>query len=507
MTQTVKLQDGTIAEFPDDMSQEEMQQKINERTMTWGDVGSDALENLPSSAKKFGGDVYEAVRHPLDTAKAMYDLGVGVLQLFTPDVQPNEEKARAVGQFFAERYGGLENIKRTLAKDPVGAIGDISMVLSGGGSVAARMPSVSGKVGRAAQKAGAYIDPLTIGAKTIKNTAKGVGGAGKHVLGMATGAGAMPFEYAYQAGKNKSQPFLDNMRGKEPHTRVIEDANAEMNRLAQQRLRQYGQDAKRWRGDTTKLTFDDILGEWSDNMDTVVDRGVSLIDDAEQAKINKITQVIEQWEARPELHDARGFDALKRRLDALDINADKFAQADRIRTSLRNQVKDNILEKVPDYADAMKAYEDALTAEKELKRTFSMDRNALTDTTLRKMQSVMRNNVNTNYGRRGEMMKGMDSSGEIMDRLAGQSLTDYSPRGLQKMVAGGTVIGGFGNPLYWAGLPFQSPKLMGELTYGLGATNRKARNLANAARLNPSRARNIGRGAFQTGRAKGILEE
>lgn len=521
----IQMQDGSIAEFPDDMSTEEIQavvadygsrnetqkelsaNKENTPVETWGDVAEQAVTNFPSSAMQMGKDIYEAFRHPVDTAKSLFDIGAGIIQLAIPEEQPNEEQAKAVGRFFADRYGGVENIKQTLAKDPAGVIADFSTVLSGGGTAMARMPSVVGKAGRVAQTVGANIDPLSATAKLAKGVAKGVGKVGSTLGGITTGVGNLPIDVAYQAGKKGSPQFLSNLRGAESSASVIGDANAEMSRLAQKRLQNYRLDAKRWKGDKTKLDFNPILATWSDEMSTLKDRGHSLIGDAEARKVDEISAVLDEWIDDPTTHDARGFDALKMRLDAIDINADKFGQADRVRTALRNEVKNLIVDKVPSYADAMKAYEDALINERELKKTFTLDRNALTDTTLRKMQSVMRNNVNTNYGRRGEMMRGLDRSGEIMEKLAGQSLNDLSPRSLQKFLAGGTAVAGVGDPVYLLGLPAQSPRLVGESAYALGAGRRKLRDVARKAKITPKGARNIGRLGFQSGRAKGVLEQ
>ena len=47
-------------------------------------------------------------------------------------------KADAVGQFFKDRYGAMENIKHTLATDPVGSLADAATVLSGGELAGAR---------------------------------------------------------------------------------------------------------------------------------------------------------------------------------------------------------------------------------------------------------------------------------------------------------------------------------------------------------------------------------
>jgi hypothetical protein len=93
----------------------------------------------------------------------------------------------------------------------------------------------------------------------------------------------------------------------------------------------------------------------------------------------------------------------------------------------------------------------------------------------------MRNNVNTNYGKRADLVKLLKEHGatHIIAKLAGQALSSIEPRGLSRMVAGLSAAGGAGvlgagalglanplMPLPLAGqLAMQSPRLMGEAAY------------------------------------------
>ena len=53
-----------------------------------------------------------------------------LLNLIIPGEQGNEQIAKEVGNFFAQRYGGLENIKKTFATDPIGMLSDVSIILT-----------------------------------------------------------------------------------------------------------------------------------------------------------------------------------------------------------------------------------------------------------------------------------------------------------------------------------------------------------------------------------------
>jgi hypothetical protein len=121
----------------------------------------------------------------------------------------------------------------------------------------------------------------------------------------------------------------------------------------------------------------------------------------------------------------------------------------------------------------MQAYSEATDLIREIEKTLSQGKNASVDTQMRKLQSVMRNNVNTNYGQRMSLVKQLEEAGgrEMMPALAGQALSNYAPRGLQgaSSVPTALLAGSlFGTPLAAASLATSSPRLMGEAAFGAG---------------------------------------
>ena len=135
-------------------------------TLSAGEVATGALTNLGPSALQFGKDVAQPFLHPIETAENLKNLGHGVLQKtgILPGTE-HEKYADAVGKFFADRYGGIENVKRTLATDPVGMASDLSVLLTGGGSLAAKLPATAGRVGEIAGTVGRVVDPINVAAK------------------------------------------------------------------------------------------------------------------------------------------------------------------------------------------------------------------------------------------------------------------------------------------------------------------------------------------------------
>ena len=138
------------------------------------EVPSEAISNVPASAKRFATGLYEAVTSPIQTAKGVLDIGAGALQKVLPEGAVNfinqfegnpaaatraVEAANAVGGMFKDRYGSYEGIKRTLAEDPVGAVADLSTLLTGGSMATARVaPSVS----KTLQTASVATNPLSL---------------------------------------------------------------------------------------------------------------------------------------------------------------------------------------------------------------------------------------------------------------------------------------------------------------------------------------------------------
>jgi len=121
-----------------------------------------AIKNLPGSTLKLGKDLVNVIIHPVTTAKSIFELGKGVVSLAIPGEQPSEETAKAVGRYFVDRYGSLDNIKKTFAEDPAGFLADSAAVLTGGGTLLRKVPgAATEKLGTVATKVGQKIDPVT----------------------------------------------------------------------------------------------------------------------------------------------------------------------------------------------------------------------------------------------------------------------------------------------------------------------------------------------------------
>lgn len=138
------------------------------------EVPGQALASIPESAKRFGAGLYEAVTHPVQTIKGVWDIAAGALQKVLPEDAVNfinqfegnpaaaaraVEAANAMGGLYKERYGSYDSIKRTLAEDPVGAVADLSTLFTGGAMATTKAaPAVS----KALTTAATATNPLSV---------------------------------------------------------------------------------------------------------------------------------------------------------------------------------------------------------------------------------------------------------------------------------------------------------------------------------------------------------
>jgi hypothetical protein len=468
--------------------------KPPEKPMGWGDVASEAAVNLIPSTGRLIGDVAHAGFHPIETAKNLKNVGLGLAEQtgLTGSVLPptgggHEQYAKALEQYFIDRYGfgekGIQGFKEAFAKDPASFLADIASLASGGEGILARVPGLA-KAAEAVGTAGRVVDPLT-------NVGRAAGLGGKVLaegLGVTTGVGSTPLKVAYEAGQEGGEAgkaFRQNLMGKAPKEAVIDDAKTALGNLRQQRGIEYNQGMAHVKGDQTVLKFDDIDNALTKISQTQTFKDRPRIPEIQQA----IGQKIAEWKNLPsDYHTPEGFDAMKQEIG---IIRDKTAEgtAERyVADQAYNAIKKTIVDQSPGYANTMENYSKANKLIDDIKRTFSTGEKASRDTALRKLQSVMRNNVQTNYGRRTDLAKMLAANGapQLMEKLAGQALSSPVPRGLAKFAASGVegavpaltaakaglAAGGLAAAKIAPMLAFTSPLLMGGAAHGLGIASR-----------------------------------
>jgi hypothetical protein len=469
---------------------------------SWADVPRQAIENFPKSARQFAENVVQPILHPIDTANAFKDLAVGVVSkiggAIGVDQDPskkasNEAVVDAVAQHFADRYGSVDGFKRAIASDPVGVMGDVSMVLSGGGAAAARAPGIIGQTGLVVQRAGSYADPVMNTARAVQATAGGVRTAVNNTLGVTTGAGTRPFQEAYNAGRAGNQAFVDNMRGAAPVADVVDMADTAVRQMGRDRGTAYNQQMAATRASPQMIDMQPI-GQALDAARNLAvytsPTGNAIVRNPDALNVHaRITELINDFRRLPpNERTPEALDALKQSLRDIRQETQQGTSARAIADDMYGATRQEIVNQVPSYAAAMRDYAQASDNIDEMRRTLSINDRASTDTTLRKLQSTMRNNVNTNYGQREVLLDQLAQyQPNLPPALAGQSLNAWAPRGLMRGAAGGGAVYGLmtSNPATLAAAPFTSPRLMGELMYGAGRGNQMLRDAAGSINLTP----------------------
>ena len=207
-------------------------------------------------------------------------------------------------------------------------------------------------------------------------------------------------------------------------------------------------------------------------------------------KIQKANQLVQDWKLSDpsKFHTPQGLDELKKSvgliLESIPYNESTARKAI---GGIYNGIKSSVSEQAPQYSKVMKDYSEAAGLIDDLTKALSLGPKSSDYTKLNRLQSIMRNNVNANYGYRKEMADKLIQEGgkDILPALAGQSLNSWTPRGLiGQGIEAATGLSALTNPAKAAvllpSLATTSPRLMGEAFLKAGQVSRPVINLANS---------------------------
>ena len=452
---------------------------------SWKDVAGESFVNIPKSAAALATNAFEAITDPLQVVRGMGQMIVGGTEKLMGEPYFESDRAKAVrmqgrealsnaGNILKSSYGSEEAIKNKLATDPVGAAADLSLLLTGGGGLAARTPMLS-RAAPVLKKAGNITDPLYLAGKTAGKTYDLTSGLVKSGLGMKTGVGTEAIEQAAQAGRQGNTTFLENMRGDVPMTNVLDDAQANLAQMNLNKQKDYRSGMVNIKNDKSILDFKGIDQSLQNAQGMVSYKG-KIKDKIALETVEKMRAKIDDWKNSDpaEYHTPEGLDNLKQ---SLWEDFGKLGKDEKLAYSVGKQIYDSVKTEIskqaPTYAKVMKEYSDASELTKEIERALSLGQTASADTAMRKLQSLMRNNVNTNYGQRLNLAQQLESAGgrDLMPALAGQALSSKLPRGLQSAtnIPSAFLAYGTGGPALAAvDLLASSPRLAGEASYKYG---------------------------------------
>ena len=459
---------------------------------SWGGAALEGVAAMPKSTAKLVGHVYDAVTSPVETGKTIIKLMSGGLQnLLGDDIsnfinekgmmiglgddRPDAEMASKVGEYYANKYGSAENIKEAIATDPASVLADVATIFTGGGALVAKTGEVANvakvaDVGAKIRGVGAAVDPLALTAKGIGATARGGSKLAKEILGGTTGVGAAPLEQAFKAGKTGGQiqkQFMDNIKGAVPMEDALNIAKANLEKLHRNKQATYQANKKLWGKDKKQLNFDDI-----DNaLNSVEKLGTykgQVINKETAELVNTLKGEIKAWKKldSKQFHTPEGLDQLKQKIwSSIENLGTEQRTAQAAGKKVYHSIKDTISKQSPNYARTMREYTEASEMINEITATLSLGKKAMTDTSMRKLQSLMRDNVNTNYGQRAKLGEELAKAGDdFRPALAGQALREITPRGITKGLQLPTAAAGYmaGGPVAAVGgAAAQSPRIAG----------------------------------------------
>jgi hypothetical protein len=363
-----------------------------------------------------------------------------------------------------------------------------------------------GMIANALQKGANYTNPLSAVGPVVKGAATAAAFPVKHVLGMASGVGGENISQALKSGIENKKAFYKNMAGETAMTDVLDLAKQNLQNMAAEKSAQYRSGMVDIKGDRSVLKFDGIDKSLRDAANAVTFKGQ--IKNAKGANVvQAISDEIAQWKGLDpaEFHTPEGLDALKQKIGGI-VEGIPFEEktARMVGNKVYSAIKGEITQQAPTYAKVMQEYSEASDTIKEIERALSLGQKASADTAMRKLQSLTRNNVNTNYGNRLDLAKTLEAGGgnEILPSISGQAMSSWTPRGLAGLGGPATlgIAAAMSNPYALAALPFQSPRTIGTLLYGTGQGLRPVKGLLDANPLTPMQMRTGGLLLNQAGR-------
>ena len=464
--------------------------------------------NLPESAAQLVTGLGGMIASPIQTFNTTTDLVGALLQGDTDD-----PTLKAAATMLEEQYGGADNIKRYMIKDPLAFLGDASLLLGGSGFVL-KAGGLT-RVGEAVSTAGRVIDPLSgavalatdvpaaayqkakqsaPGALTgIENLPSNIAGFPSNIGGdvIREGAGAGFSRGVAGEATPRSEGFTKGMRtpGESAEDLVYAAKNAvtALRKAASTKylaaMKEFGLDPKPLDINRVRQRMLDIKPE---SYDTLLDAPKRPSDHLAWEQMNDLVE----HHARKAVDDPSlllpmQMDQFKK--DLYDIGSDigpaynKRAQS--IARRATDAVREELINHDKTYGQIMADFERVAKEADQLEDVFRLGQTSgkplKVDAAAKALQAIYRNNAFTGYGMRakqGERIAELDPTGAFAATNAGMVASAPFPRGVSAAVAGGnlplTGLAAYLDPAtLLATVPIlaaSSPRVAGELAYGAG---------------------------------------
>ena len=494
------------------------------------------LGNAPGSFyKNTIGGLVEALSSPVQTARGIADVAAGGFYNAMPaavqrginaiEVNPEAQQraiqtANVVGQELVKPYSSTQGFKQTVQEDPFRILSDVSMLAGGTGAglKAGNIGAKTAQAGNILTKASDVLNPVSQATYAASKLGQGAEVLGKGYLAAKSGVGTEPINQAIKAGKESNQTFLKNMRDKVPSLQVLDDAKSNLAQMNADKMKEYRSGMVNIKNDKTVLDFTGIDNALKNAESMAYYKG-KVKDPTAADVLQNMKAEVENWKnSNPaDYHTPEAMDALKQTLWQYFGKLGKEEKtAYAVGKQVYDSVKSEIGKQAPTYAQVMKGYSESSDLINEIERTLSLGDKASADTAMRKLQSLMRNNVNTNYGQRVNLAQELSNAGgiDLMPALAGQAMNSLTPRGLQSVsnVPTAYLAYGAGGPaLAAADVLSSSPRVVGETAYKYGqmagALNKGAEAVSSRVPMTAQQAKMAALLAGQAGNQQSGLDE
>ena len=421
---------------------------------------TDLISNIPQSAAKFVRDVLTPVLDPQGFVTDVGDLALSIVSKI-PGVPGDESTANAVGSFLKERYGGKANIVRTMRDDPVGFVGDLSLLFVGGGAAlrAGKLGTVADEIGAGAITTGQTIDPLVqagrladeIGAFGDIATAASV----RNIQAAASGVKPQALEIAFREGAT-DQGFKDARTGKLSQEDIVRNAEKKVKDFSTQineKLTEAGVAAKL---KTKKLT-DTQINRLSKAVEEIkkdnMVSGQSSLDRREISLLNKIEKDIQDLLSDKSRYNAENLRVVIRKVDKLRPAP---TDANRVARGIHSRIRADIKRIFDDTPGVSQDYKNALSEFSDNQRKIDRAKSELglgkKDTS---KESTIFNNLKATLRSTDSIPENvlLDIPGgrEVLNQVAGNLSKEFLPGEFLRTAPGLGIGGGLtlftGNPL------------------------------------------------------------
>jgi hypothetical protein len=471
--------------------------------ITPGQLASGAKQNLWSSLYQVGEDLVTAIANPLDTVANLLQVTRGGIHNFMPDkvfesgiLDKDEEamqKASMLGNFYKNRYGGIEEAKETFAKDPAAVLADLSTFLTAGaGALKAVSPGGTlEKLASGGRKAGELLDPLRLVGYGLQFSNKyGFSPLGKLAKiggSRLAGVGARPLENAFSFGKDLSQVTKQNRAradfwkyysgAKNPLT-IVDELQNGLKALSAKNSEMYRKGVEALKQNPTVPSYQKLGDALNKINAEVVDTASGFTMNAPVGKIlEDVNKIIQEFGSNPKVQNLYGFELLRKRIqsDIKDtINFDSKAGRAQARAvdQVLTAIKDTISAADPNYNKTIRNYAEAASDLNDFRSTLGgLSKKDKAKALSQFLQSI--NNPTGDFKVTFDMVKDAEvaTGRNIEAMLSGvilsvSDINNFSGRGLVGLGGAQQVVDIPGGSA--AGLPLSMPRIAGGIAYGAG---------------------------------------